>query len=124
MGFDVILLILILELKVHKEGKKCPKLKWFNSDTNQRFIFFIRIYFACRPGFLWFQKVPKCVNSEEIYTAQMFHEMLPKLSSFPERPITSQMVKSQQDQTDAAEAQNFRQYKSSGRSHQSKAVKR
>lgn len=63
-------------------------------------------------------------DSEEIYTAKMFHEMLPKLSSFSERPITSQMVKSQQDQTDAAEAQNFRQYKSSGSSHQSKAVKR
>lgn len=50
--------------------------------------------------------------------------MLPKLPSFPERPITSQMVKSLQDQTDAAEAQNFRQYKSSGSSHQSKAIKR
>lgn len=54
----------------------------------------------------------------------MFHEMLSKLLSFPERQVTYQMVKSLQDQTDAAEAQNYRQYKSSGSSYPSKAVKR
>lgn len=54
----------------------------------------------------------------------MFHEMLSKLPSLLERLITYQMVKSLQDQADAAEASSFRQYKSSGSSHPSKAVKR
>lgn len=39
MGFDLILLISILEPKGHKKGKKWPKLKWFNIDIRKGFIF-------------------------------------------------------------------------------------
>lgn len=38
MGFYEIFLIVIQEMKGHKEGKKWPKLKWFNSDMKESFV--------------------------------------------------------------------------------------
>lgn len=121
MGFDVILLILNLELKGHKEGKKRPKLKWFNSDMRKSFIFAFIFTLPADLGFSGFKKYLSAWFLRNIYNTCISWNAI-KTTQLPGKPVTYQMVKSLQDQTDATEAWNFRQYKSSGSSHPSKAV--
>lgn len=121
MGFDVILLILVLELKGHKEGKKRPKHKWFNSDMKKSFIFVFIFTLPADLGFFGFKKYLSTWFLRNIHNTYVSWNAI-KTTQLPERPVTYQMVKSPQDQADASEARNFRQYKSSGSSHPSKAV--
>lgn len=56
MGFDVILLILILELKGHNKGKEWPKLKWLNTDMKKILIFVFILILPADLGFFVFKK--------------------------------------------------------------------